>query len=159
MSYEGRIGTYTFRLLTEHISESYDLTFSTLKNLRGMYEILQNTQSNAVRGTVTDLKTQIITAYQKIILGQIINNRDIIGAIAALNSHVLSRYGAEYGYEDLDEFLVDQYLSVPLTYATLSDLAGFNIQVIGDQKATFSDIEHSYEEITKPYDLIGWENV
>lgn len=159
MTYSGRIGTYSFRVLTELISESYDLSISTLKYLNGVSTSIYNTDVNDRKLPVANFKTCILKTYSSIVRDHIATNVSVLRAIEALNNHVLTTYGEIYNYENLDEFLVDNYIDVPTTYAELSNLVGFSLTEIGDKKAGFQDINFLYSDIDKPYDLIGWENL
>jgi hypothetical protein len=159
MTHSGRIGTYSFRVLTELISESYDLSISTLKYLNGVSTNIYNTDINDRKLVVANFKSCILKTYSSIVFEHIASNISILRAIEALNNHVLQAYGDTYGYETIDDFLLDNYLEVPPTYADLSNLVGFEILEFGEKKCGWRDIEAIYEEIDKSYDLIGWENL
>ena len=68
-------------------------------------------------------------------------------------------YGEEYGYETMDEFLEDQFLEVPQTFASISKLVGFNITKIGDKSASWEDMNSNWEDIDLNWEYIGWENI
>jgi hypothetical protein len=158
-SLSGRIGTYDYRVVTEFLSEAYDLSKTSLKYLYGMHKELQNANVNTDATRRVDLDHSIVANYSMIINQHYRNARTIFDAIRALNEHILTQYGAIYGYATMDEFLIDQYISVPLTYAVLSESIGYPISIVGDSKGRFNDISNLWIDIDIPYELIGWENL
>lgn len=155
----GRIGTYDYRVVTEMLSESYDLAKQSLSYLFGMHAQLQFANVNIDNTRRVDLDYSIVKNYAMIIQQHFQNARSVFDAVRSLNEHVLTQYGDIYGYKNLDEFLTDQYLSVPLTYATLSASIGYPITVIGGEKGRYVDIGDTWIEIDKEYKFIGWENL
>jgi hypothetical protein len=145
--------------MTELISESYDLSFQTLKYMNGMSTNLYNTDVNSRKSSVANFKNNIVKTYSLILYDQVIQNTTILNAVRSLNNHVLNTYKSVYGYETIDQFLQNQYLQVPTSYAALSDLVGFDIQNIGNKKCAYEDIDDNYEDIELDYALIGWENL
>lgn len=154
-----RIGTYDYRVITERISEAYDLGKQSLGPLVCMFNTLRNTDINARQRHKTELESFLRRTYAYIIFKHLDNQQTMYNAIRALNEHVLREYGEAYGYENLDEFLIDQFLQVPLTYAILSEQIGYTITVIGDSRARLIDIGLLMKDITLPWDKIGWENL
>lgn len=157
--YGNRIGTYDYRVIAETISESYDLGKESLSPLICMFNNIQNTDINSRQRHKTELESFIRKTYAYIIYKHLDNQQTTYNAIRALNNHVLREYGSAYGYENLDEFLIDQFLEVPLTYAILSEQVGFTISVIGDARARWSDIHILWKDVTLPLNRIGWENI
>lgn len=154
-----RIGTYDYITIAETISEAYDLGKQSLSHLSCMFNNLQITDINVRQRHKTELESFLRSTYSYIIYRHLDNQQSLYSAVRGLNDHVLREYGQAYGYEDLDEFLIDQFLEVPLTYAILSDQVGQSITVIGDSKARWSDINISWKDIDLPYNRIGWENL
>lgn len=156
---DNRIGTYDYRIITENISEAYDLGKQSLDPLICMFNNLQNTDVNVRQRHRNELESFLRRTYAFIIFKHLDNQQTVYNAIRTLHNHILKAYGDIYGYTNMDEFLIDQFLQVPLTYSILSGQAGFLITEIGDAKARFSDINLALEEITLPFDKIGWENL
>lgn len=154
-----RIGTYDYRVITEKISEAYDLGKQSLGPLICMFNTLQNSDVNVRQRNRSELDSFLRRTYAYIIFKHLDNQQSMYNAISSLNSHVLREYGEAYGYEDLDEFLIDQFLEVPLTYAILSEQAGYTITVIGEYKARLVDINLVMKDISLPFEKIGWENL
>lgn len=154
-----RIGTYDYRVITEAIAESYDLGKECLNPLVCMYNNLQNCDVNVRQRHRTELESFLRRTYAYIIYKHLDNQQAMYNAVRALNTHVMREYGAAYGYDSMDEFLIDQFLEVPLTYAILSEQVGYSITVIGDAKARWSDMHLLWKDITLPMNKIGWENL
>ena len=154
-----RIGTYDYRVITEKISEAYELGNEALSPLICMWNNIQNADVNERQRHKTELQSYLRRTYAHIIFKHLDNPQAVYNAIRALNTHVLDKYGEAYGYEDLDSFLIDQFLSVPLTYAILSENAGYTITMVGDSKARWSDINIPWKDITLPMNKIGSENL
>lgn len=155
----GRIGTYDYRICTEFISEAYDLSTTGLKYLYGMHAELQKANVNTDATRRIDLDRSIVKTYALILNNQLNDTRVMFDAIRALNEHILNKYGDLYGYTNLDEFLIDQHISVPLTYAVLSEVVGYPISIIGDAKGRFQDMTLLWSDIEIEYKFIGWENL
>jgi len=156
---EHRIGTYDYIYAAEKISEAYDLGRQSLSPLICMFNTLNKTDVNAKQRHKMELESFLRKTYAYIIFKHLDNQQSTYNAIRSLNEHVLREYGEAYGYESLDEFLIDQFLEVPLTYAILSEQAGYTITVIGDSKARLIDINSPIKDITLPFNKIGWENL
>jgi hypothetical protein len=139
-SVTGRIGTYDYRVVTEFISEAYDLSLTSLKYLYNMHTELQKANVNTDATRRIDLDHCIVKSYALIITEHFNNARTIFDAIRSLNDHILTQYGSVYGYQTIDQFLIDQYISVPLTYAVLSESIGYPITIVGDSKGRFGDL-------------------
>lgn len=154
-----RIGTYDYRVITEAIAESYDLGKECLNPLVCMYNNLQNCDVNIRQRHRTELESFLRRTYAYIIYKHLDNQQSMYNAVRTLNTHVMREYGAAYGYDNLDEFLIDQFLEVPLTYAILSEQVGYTITVIGDARARWSDMHLLWKDITLPMNKIGWENL
>lgn len=156
---ENRIGTYDYRVITESISEAYELGREALSPLICMYNTLQNTDVNPRQKDKLELESYLRKTYAYIIYKHLDNQQSIYNAIRSLNDHIIDQYGPIYNYSSIDEFLIDQFLEVPLTFAILSEQAGYTINVIGDSKARFSDINLLIKDINTPINRIGWENL
>ncbi len=157
--YGHRIGTYDYRVIVDKISEAYDLGKESLAPLICMYNTLQNTDVNARQRHKTELESYLRRTYAYIIYKHLDNQQSMYKAIRALNDHVIKTYGEAYGYTTIDEFLIDQFLQVPLTYAILSGQVGYTITMVGDSKARFADINILIKDINLPWNKIGWENL
>lgn len=159
MAITNRIGTYNFRVLTEGISEMFDLGVLSLKSLYGMNQNLQLSRANVNATARVDLQNAIVHTYGFIIQRHINNIPSIMDAIVSLNLHIRDTYGDIYDYQNMDEFLIDQYLSVPVTYANLSNYAGFSISVIGSKKGLYADIDDYWPDVELTYEEIGSVNL
>lgn len=158
-SLSGRIGTYDYRVCTEFISEAYDLSITSLKYLYGMHAELQRADVNTDATRRIDLDHSIVKNYAIIINNQLNDARIMFDAIRALNDHILDKYGSIYGYTTIDDFLIDQYISVPATYAVLSESIGYPITIVGDEKGSLQDIYNLWSDIDLEWQLIAWENL
>lgn len=154
-----RIGTYDYRITAEAISESYDLGQQALGPLICVFNTLQSTAVNPQQRHRTELEGFLRDTYAHIVFSHLDNQQTTYSAIRALNDHVLDKYGSLYGYADMDDFLRGQFLEVPLTYAILSEQAGYTITVIGDSRARMKDIHLLMKDIHLPFEKIGWKNV
>jgi len=155
----GRIGIYDYRIVTEKISEAYELGKISLSPLICMYNTLQNTDVNVRQRNKTELESFLRKTYAYIIFKHLDNQQTTYKAVRNLNDHVLREYGNIYGYETIDEFLVDQFLEVPLTYSILSAQVGYTITEIGDSSARFKDINIPLKDINITWEFIGWQNI
>lgn len=154
-----RIGTYDYRVITDAIAESYDLGKKCLDPLVCMYNNLQNCDVNVRQRHRMELESFLRKTYAYIIYKHLDSQQTMYNAVRALNVHVMREYGEAYGYDSMDEFLIDQFLEVPLTYAILSEQVGYSITVIGDARARWSDMHLLWKDITLPMNKIGWENL
>lgn len=159
MTISNRIGTYNFRVLTEGISEMFDLGVLSLESLYGMNQDLQLSRANTNSTAFADLQNAIIHTYGFILNRHINNIPSIIDAVVSLNLHIRDTYGVLYEYQNMDEFLLDQYLSVPVTYADLANYAGFSITVIGSRKGLWQDVDDLWPDVTLTYEEIGSINL
>ena len=154
-----RIGTYDYRVIVERLSEAYDLGREALSPLTCAWNSVTNSNVNARQRQKTELLSYLRRTYALVIQKHLISNQSILNAVRTLNNHVIDKYGEAYGYGNMDEFLIDQFLAVPLTYAILSEQVGNTITVIGDSKARWSDINLLWKDIDLPMNKIGWENL
>lgn len=149
------IGTYDYVITAEAISEAYDLGQQSLAPLICMFNKLQSSDVNPKQRQKTELESYIRTTYAYIILNHLTNQQTLLNTVKSLNAHVLKYYGEIYGYENLDDFLSGQYLSVPITYASLSRQVGYPITVVGEYGFTFADIIALWGDIDIPFNSIG----
>jgi hypothetical protein len=156
-----RIGTYDYRVIVDSISEAYDLGKEALYPLTCAWNNIENADINTRQRQKTELQSYLRRTYALIIFKHLDSShqQSLLNAISALNNHVLDKYGEAYGYQDLDEFLIDQFLSVPITYALLSTAAGQTITIVGESRARWKDINILWSDITLPMNRIGWENL
>jgi len=153
------IGTYSYRLITEVLSEVQDLGDEALQSLLCVRTLLLNASINPRDHYRRELYAMLDNTYAYIATKHTIPSSPMISVVKSLNDHVLRFYGEEYGYTDLDEFLADQYLQVPQTFADLSRWIGYEITEIGDKSANWEDIDDNWEDVDLDWDKIGWENV
>jgi hypothetical protein len=152
---EHLIGTYDYRVITESISEAYDLGKQSLAPLVCMYNTLQNTDINVNEYHRKNLESFLRQTYSYIIYKHLDNQQSLFSTVRELNAYMLEKYN----YQTLDEFLIDQLIEVPLTYAILSEQVGDIITVIGDSKARMIDINITIQDLLIPINRIGWENL
>jgi hypothetical protein len=154
-----------------------------------MYRELQSSNINPKQRHRSEIENYIKTTYAFIIINHLANKKEIINVMNALGKHVIDNYGSVYGYQNLDEFLIGQFLNVPLTYALLSQNTDYPITInsdetsdyedihtpwdqiiddyeslgppftVGSASGRFEDIMIPWEEVTVPFDKIGWHNV
>jgi len=149
------IGTYDYRITTEAIAESYNLGQKALGSLICAFNTLQLTDVNEQQRHRRELDSYLRTTYAFVVLKHLDNQQTMYAAIRALNNHVL----IQYGYDTIDDFLLDNFIDAPITYAILSEQTGEVITVIGDSRATMKDINRLMKDIDINMDKIGWENV
>jgi len=149
------IGTYDYRISSEIISESYNLGQEALFPLICMYNKLQETDINPNQRHRAELQSYLRTTYSFIVLNHLNNQKATIDVMNALGKHVLDNYGSLYGYQNLDEFLLGQFLNVPLSYALLSRQTDYPITIISDENSSYEDINIPWGEINIPFDRLG----
>ena len=152
------IGTASYRYATVIVGEAQDLGDLALGGLLCQRDKLFESNINPRERFRRELFASLSATYGLIAQKHIRANFDMLQFVKALNDHVLVQYGEEYGYETLDEFLVDQFIEVPATYAALSEFIGYTITEIGDKAANWEDIDANWEDIDIDWDKIGWEN-
>lgn len=153
-----RIGTYDYRFLVDSISEAYDLGQEALGPLICMYNTLQQTDINQRQRHRNELESSLKQAYAFIIQKHLNNQQTTYNAIRALHEHVMNTYGVIYEYEDIEAFLNDQFLQVPITYAVLAEQVGYQISAVGEYRARMRDINLPFQDISLPMNRIGWQN-
>tara|TARA_B100000614_G_scaffold262909_1_gene300772 strand:+ start:236044 stop:236508 length:465 start_codon:yes stop_codon:yes gene_type:complete len=153
------IGTANYREATEVIAEAQELGDLAFAGLLCMRDRLFEGKINPRDRFRRELYANMNATYSLIANRHIRANQSMIQFVKALNDHILVQYGNEYGYETLDEFLVDQYLQVPTTFASISAFIGYSITEIGDKAANWEDIDDNWEDVDLNWDRIGWENV
>lgn len=153
------IGTSSYRQVTEMLSEIQDLGDEALVPLLCVRESLLNADINARERFRREFYAMLDNTYSYIAVKHTVPSSSMISVVKSLNDHVLNFYGNEYGYETLDQFLIDQYLQVPQTFAQLSRWIGYDVEEIGDKSASWEDISDNWEDVDLDWDKIGWENV
>ncbi len=153
------IGTSNYRFITEVIAESHDLGRESLPFFIDIRNSLFNADINTNERFRREIFAQINNTYSFIFLKHVVADSPMRNFVKSLNQHVLKYYGEEYGYETMDEFLEDQFLEVPQTFASISKLVGFNITKIGDKSASWEDMNSNWEDIDLNWEYIGWENI
>lgn len=153
------IGTANYRYMTETLSEIQDLGDEALTPLFCVRDAILTSDSNPRERFRRELFSLLDATYAYVATRHIIPDVSMIGMVKSLNDHVLEYYGAEYGYDTMDEFLIDQYLEVPQTFADISRWIGYDINEIGDKAANWNDIDDNWEDIDLEYELIGWGNI
>ncbi len=157
--YHDRIGTYDFRVISDKLSEAYDLPKKSLIELTKFWSIVDQTKVNPLQRHKQELQSYLSSTYAFIISEHLANPQSFLNIIRNLNDYILDKYGQAYGYSTMDEFLEDQFLEVPITYAILSEFTGQVITKIGESRARHSDINKNHADIKLPFNKIGWQNI
>ena len=153
------IGTATYRHITEVLAEIQDLGDLALEGLLCSRDALFAADVNPRERFRRELFAMMDNTYSFIALKHIRANTSLLNMTKALNDHVLDFYGDLYGYTTIDEFLNDQYLEVPTSFASLSNFIGYGITSIGDKSAKWEDIGDNWQDVDIGFNLIGWENI
>jgi hypothetical protein len=153
------IGTASYRYVTEILAEMQDLGDEALPPLLCVRDSLLSSDINPRERFRREMYAMLDNTYAYIASRHIVPDRAMIGMVKSLNDHVLKYYGDQYGYETLDEFLTDQYLDVPVTFADISKWIGYDVSRIGLRSARWEDIDDLWEDIDFLYEKIGWENI
>lgn len=153
------IGTASYRYVTDLIAEIQDLGDEALTPLLCVRENLLISDINPREMFRRNLYAMLDNTYAYIATRHTIPSTTTIGFVQSLNNHVLRLYGDQYGYETMDQFLIDQYLQVPQTFGDISNWIGYKITEIGDKAANWIDIDDDWTDVDIDWDLIGWENI
>lgn len=153
------IGTSSYRYVTEVLAEMQDLGDEALPPLLCVRDALLTSDINPRERFRRELYAMLDNTYAYIAARHTVPDAAMIGMVKSLNDHVLRYYGEEYGYETMDEFLIDQYLQVPQTFADISNWIGYDISQIGVKAANWEDIDDRWEDVDLLYEKIGWENI
>lgn len=153
------IGTATYRHITEVLAESQDLGDLALEGLFCARDSLFSANINTRERFRKELFSYMNNTYSYILTKHIRADRSLMAMTTAINNHALEFYGKEYGYETMDEFLLDQYLEAPTSFAALSNFVGFGITIIGDKAARWQDIGDGWDSVDITWDKIGWDNI
>jgi len=154
------IGTYNYRLVTETLAESQDLGSDALSNLICMRNELLGSDINQYNRFRRNLLNTIDGTYNYIALKHFNLSRPMQKFVRNLQDHVLKHYGEEFGYTTINEFLIDQYIQVPQTFADISGFLGYPITEVGAKAARWKDLDDvQWNEIDLSWQRIGWENL
>ena len=148
------MGTANYRFASEVFAETRDLALDALSPLLSMRDAINNSDVNEQDRNRLQLKAMIESTYSHIVAKHVRPGQRVLNAIRALNRHVLDYYN----HTNIDDFLEEQFLEVPVSFAFLSDLAGYPITIIGDSSARFKDIDALFQNIELPFNRIGWSN-
>jgi hypothetical protein len=148
------IGTANYRFAAEVFAETRDLALDALSPLLAMRNALDDSDVNEQDRSRLHLRGVINSTYSHIVGKHVRPGQRVLNAIRALNQHVLDYYN----HSNIDDFLEEQYLEVPVSFAFLSDLAGYPITVVGESSARFKDIDALFQNIELPFNRIGWSN-
>jgi hypothetical protein len=149
------IGTVSYRFATEIISEAQDLGELAWDGLICQKEKLFESNINTRERFRRELFASLSATYGLIAQKHIRSNPVMLQMVKALNDHVL----VEYDFLTLDEFLVDNYMEVPPTYAALSRFIGYTVTEEGTKSAFYTDITpDTWDIVDLNWELLGWEN-
>jgi len=154
------IGTYNYRLTAETIAEAQDMGSDALSGLLCMRSELLGADVNQYNRFRRHLVNSIDATYNMIAIKHVNLSRPIQKFVRTLQEHVLRHYGSDFGYTTIDEFLIDQYIQVPQTFADISSFLGYPITEVGTKAARWRDFDDvQWDEIDLSWERIGWDNL
>lgn len=153
------IGTVSYKTVADTLGEAQQLGLDALEPLVCMISNLQTMNISRSERYRNVLFNSIVSTYSFIANKHANLNQPMINAVRALNQHVLDNYGPQYGYETIDEFLVDQYIEVDPTFASVSRFLGYDVNQVGTKAARWRDIDDVWSEVDIPWSKLGWSNL
>lgn len=153
------IGTASYKVIADTLGEAQQLGIDALEPLVCMIENLQSMRISRFERYRNVLFNSIVSTYSLIANKHANLNQPIIDAVRTLNDHVLDNYGPMYGYETIDEFLVDQYIEVDPTFASISRFLGYQVSEVGNKAARWKDIDDTWSDVHIPWGNLGWSNL
>jgi len=154
------IGTKNYRMVSEVIAESQDLAGDALDRLLCMREHIVSSEVNQYNQYRRRLLNTLDGTYNYVAARHFNLSRQVQDFVKGLQQHVLDKYGADFGYLTLDEFLQGQYIQVPQTFAAISNFLGYTITEVGDKAATWEDLDNvNWNDLNLRWDRIGWDNL
>lgn len=152
------IGTASYKTISDILGESQRLGSDALEPFNCMIENVQNMDISSTERYRNVFFNSIVSTYSLIANKHSNLNQPMIKAVNALNQHILTHYGSQYGYATIDEFLADQYLEVDPTFASISRFLGYNVTLSGTKAAKWQEIDDNWESINIAWDKLGWSN-
>lgn len=149
------IGTATYKVLADTLGEAQLLGTDALEPLNCMISNLQTMDIGTQERYRNVLFNSIVSTYSLILNKHRNLNTPLSTAVSDLNDHVLRYYGAEYGYESIDEFLLGQYIQVDPTFASVSRFLGYDVNQTGNKAGRWEDIDDNWEDVNVPWEVIG----
>jgi hypothetical protein len=153
------IGTASYKMITDILGEAQKLGIDALDPLVCMITNLQSMDISKSERYRDVLFGSIVSTYSLILNKHASLNQPMINAVRSINQHVLDKYGAEYGYLTLDDFLLDQYIEVDATFASMSRFLGFNINTVGTKAARWRDISDQWQNVDIKWGKLGGSNL
>lgn len=153
------IGTVSYKIIADTLGEAQQLGTDALEPLVCMLTTLQSMRISDFERYRTVLFNSILATYSLVANKHANLNQPIIDAVRTLNDHVLRNYGPLYGYETIDEFLIDQYIEVDPTFASISRFLGYEVNEVGNRAARWKDIDDKWSEIDISWSKLGWSNL
>lgn len=152
------IGTLSFKQYSDILGEAQIAGIEALSPLICMYNTLQETNISQGERFTKVFKNQIDATYSYIVQKHADIDIDMRRCVTSLNNHILKLYGSEYNYQNLDEFLEDQYLEANPVYASMSRFLGYPVTLEGEKSAFWKDVDDNWEDVVLNWDKIGWSN-
>lgn len=153
------IGTASYKMITDILGEAQQLGIDALEPLVCMITNLQSMDISRSERYRNALFGSIVSTYSLILNKHASLNQPMIDAVRSINEHVLDKYGTEYGYSTLDEFLLDQYIEADATFASISRFLGFDINTVGNKAARWKDIDDDWENVDIKWENLGGSNL
>lgn len=148
------IGTVSYKVISDILGESQRLGSDALEPFNCMITNLQNMNISSSERYRNVFFNSIVSTYSLVANKHANLNQPMINAVNALNQHILTHYG----YATIDAFLVDQYLEVDPTFASMSRFLGYTVTLSGTKAAQWQDIDDNWEDINIAWDKLGWSN-
>ena len=153
------IGTVSYKVIADTLGESQQLGLDALEPFNCMLNNLQNMDISRSERYRNVFFNSIVATYSLIANKHANLNNAMINAVTALNDHVLRLYGSQYGYTSIDEFLLDQYIEVDPTFASVSRFLGYDVTQTGTKAARWKDIDDNWEDVDQVvWNQLGWSN-
>lgn len=119
-----------YRTLTDLMAEAQEMGRDAMNSLLDVRATLGEMNINPDDQKRNQLDAFLSSNYSLIFFKHLPVQRPMLDAVISLQTHILGQYKKN----TIDEFLKDNNLEVSLTFAQMSDIAGFPVSRIGDKK-------------------------
>ena len=148
------IGTVSYKIVADTLGESQQLGIDALEPLNCMISNLQSMRISRTERYRNVLFNSIVSTYSLIANKHANLNQDMINSVRSLNDHILNKYG----YETIDEFLIDQYIEVNPVFASMSRFLGYEVNEVGEKSARWKEIDDVWANVDISWNKLGWSN-